>query len=75
MTKSQTEGKKDIKQMIIDIAEEPFVEDRIFGMIELVKEVKRQSRYKFDGKFVNGNYYQKQPNGDFISVNSLTKLK
>lgn len=70
-----SEGKKDIKQMIIDIAEEPFVEDRVIGMIELVKEVKRQSRYKFEGKFVNGNYYQKQPNGDFISVNSLTKLK
>lgn len=73
--KKSSEGKKDIKQMIIDIAEEPFVEDRVIGMIELVKEVKRQSRYKFEGKFVNGNYYQKQSNGDFVSVNSLTKLK
>ena len=75
MKPKSSEGKKDIKQMIIDIAEEPFVEDRVIGMIELVKEVKRQSRYKFEGKFVNGNYYQKQSNGDFVSVNSLSKLK
>ncbi len=49
--------------------------DRVIGMIELVKEVKRQSRYKFEGKLVNGNYYQKQPNGEYFSVNSLSSLE
>jgi hypothetical protein len=64
---------KNIKQLIVEIAEEPFVEDRVIGMIELVKEVKRQSRYKFEGKLVNGNYYQKQSDGTYFSVNSLSK--
>lgn len=66
---------KNIKQLIVEIAEEPFVEDRVIGMIELVKEVKRQSRYKFEGKLVNGNYYQKQSDGTYFSVNSLSSLE
>jgi hypothetical protein len=65
---------KNIKQLIVEIAEEPFIEDRVLGMTSLVKEVRRQSRYKFEGKLVNGNYYQKNENGDFYSVNSLSKL-
>lgn len=28
----------------------------------------------FEGKFVNGSYYQKSRNGDFVSVNGLSKL-
>ena len=73
MTNNREIKPKNIKQLIVEIAEEPFVEDRVIGMIELVKEVKRQSRYKFEGKLVNGNYYQKQSDGTYFSVNSLSK--
>ena len=48
MTNNREIKPKNIKQLIVEIAEEPFVEDRVIGMIELVKEVKRQSRYKFE---------------------------
>ena len=57
MTDNREIKPKNIKQLIVEIAEEPFVEDRVIGMIELVKEVKRQSRYKFEGKTVVGSKY------------------
>ncbi len=75
MTNNREIKPKNIKQLIVEIAEEPFVEDRVIGMIELVKEVKRQSRYKFEGKLVNSNYYQKQSDGSYFSVNSLSSLE
>ena len=66
--------KKDIKQMIVEIAEEPFVEDRVLGMISLVNEVRKQSKYRFEAKLVKGNFYVKQSDGSYFSVNSLSNL-
>jgi len=65
-----------IKDKIIrEIASEPFVEDRIIQIKNLVKNIKKEVKYEFEGRFKNGNYFQKMPNGEYYSVNSLSKIK
>jgi len=63
-----------ISQKIVKIANEPFVEDRIIQFAELLR-VERNKRFRFEAIFKRGNFYLKQPDGSYFSVNSLSKLK
>jgi len=63
-----------ISQKIVKIANEPFVDDRIIQFAELLR-VERNKRLRFEAIFKRGNFYKKQPDGSYFSVNSLSSLE
>lgn len=63
-----------ISQKIVKIANEPFAEDRIIQFAELLR-VEKNKRFRFEAIMRRGNFYQKQPDGSYFDVNSLSKLK
>ena len=78
MSKSNEEIESRIKKFIVDM-EIIFLGDRIADVEDEEKATRLTRKFLkkslFNGILRNGNYYEKQTNGEYFSLNSLSKIK